>query len=50
MCIYMRFYDKKVHFFHNDCADSSKPHWELKIIFMKLSVSEHVVFVNLQTL
>ena len=25
MCIFMCFYDKKVYFFHNEYADSSKP-------------------------
>ena len=28
----------------------SEPHWELKIIFVKLSVSEHLFFLILQTL
>ena len=36
MYIFMSFYDKKVYFFHNECADSSKPHWELKLFWWNL--------------
>ena len=43
MCIYMCFYDKKVYFFHNECADSSKPHLELKLF------SSNLVYHNTNT-
>ena len=33
---FMSFYDKKVYFFHNECADSSKPHSELKLFWWYL--------------
>ena len=36
MYIFMCFYDKKVYFFHNECADSLKPHWELKLFSWNL--------------
>ena len=32
----MCFYDKQVYFFYNECADSSKSHWELKLFSWKL--------------
>ena len=36
MCIFMCLYDKKVYFFHNECAASSKPHWELNLFSWNL--------------
>ena len=32
----MYFYDKNAYFFHNECADSSEPHWEHKLFLWNL--------------
>ena len=48
MCVFMCFYDKNVYIFHNECADSSKPHWEIKL-FSWNSISEHLFYLILRT-
>ena len=45
MYIFMGFfYDKKVYFFHSECADSSKPLWKLKLILWNL-VYQNTYFI-----
>ena len=46
MCIFMCFYNKKVYFFHNESADSSKPHWEIKLFSWNLVYQNSLILFN----
>ena len=47
MCIFYVFYGKKAYFFHNECADSTKPLCERKLFSCDqvYQNTEHVFFL-----